>query len=159
MMKLEEKLTEERKKKQVSQFDLAAYLGVSRQAISRWETGAGKPSMDNLRALSQLYGVPLDYLVDADTPSRHPDPLAPAAPMPWVPRITEEPKHSPESQPDKRKLNKKWIIVLACLCAAGIIWMVSSYAQSKKETISIEEMPVEKAEDGYLPGPTFSVGW
>ena len=62
-MKLEERLTALRKKKGLSQLELAEVLGVSRQAVSRWEVGASAPGMENLLALSRLYGVPLDELV------------------------------------------------------------------------------------------------
>ena len=62
-MKLEEKLTALRKEKGLSQLELAEALGVSRQAVSRWEVGASAPGTENLLALSRLYGVPLDELV------------------------------------------------------------------------------------------------
>lgn len=47
--------------------DLAEKLGVSRQAISRWEVGTAVPSTDNLKTLSDLYGVPVDYLLNDDS--------------------------------------------------------------------------------------------
>lgn len=49
-MKLEERLTALRKKKGLSQLELAETLGVSRQAVSRWEVGASAPGMENLLA-------------------------------------------------------------------------------------------------------------
>lgn len=57
-MKLEEKLVSMRKEKGLSQMKLAEMMGVSRQAISRWEVGASVPSTDNLKFLGNLYGVP-----------------------------------------------------------------------------------------------------
>ena len=42
---------------------LAEELGVSRQAVSKWETGASEPSTANLRALAALYQVSMDDLV------------------------------------------------------------------------------------------------
>ena len=41
----------------ISQDDLAAKMKVSRQTVSRWETGSARPSADNLAKLSQLLGV------------------------------------------------------------------------------------------------------
>ena len=46
-----------------SQEYVAERLGVSRQAVSKWETGASEPSTANLRALAALYQVSLDELV------------------------------------------------------------------------------------------------
>lgn len=66
-MELNEKLTALRKSKQLSQAQVAETLDVSRQAISNWETGAVLPSTDNLIALSRLYQVPLDHLLNGDT--------------------------------------------------------------------------------------------
>ena len=46
-----------------SQEYVAEQLGVSRQAVSKWETGASEPSTANLRALAALYQVSMDDLV------------------------------------------------------------------------------------------------
>ena len=46
-MKLEEKLVYLRKEKRLSQMKLAEMMNVSRQAVSRWETGVAVPSIDN----------------------------------------------------------------------------------------------------------------
>lgn len=54
-MKLEEKLVSLRKAKGLSQMKLAEKMNVSRQAISRWETGAAIPSSENLKYLSDLH--------------------------------------------------------------------------------------------------------
>lgn len=62
-MKFNEKLTILRKKSGLSQEGLADKLGVSRQAISRWELGATMPDAANLLQLSNLFGVSVDYLL------------------------------------------------------------------------------------------------
>ena len=62
-MKFEEKLMMLRKKGGMSQEDLAERLGVSRQAISRWELGTTLPDAPNLLKLSDLFGVSIDYLL------------------------------------------------------------------------------------------------
>ena len=67
-MKLEEKLISLRKANGLSQFNLAEQLGVSRQAVSKWEAGASKPSTENLKTLAALYDVPLEYLLIEDPP-------------------------------------------------------------------------------------------
>ncbi len=75
---LPEKLSELRKKKGLSQIELAETLNVSRQAVSRWETGEAAPSLENLKCLRDLYNVSLDYLVcDGEEPVRsEPEPEA-----------------------------------------------------------------------------------
>jgi len=60
-MSLAEKLVSLRKQKGLTQMDLAESLEVSRQAISRWEVGTSVPGTDNLKTLSEIYGVSLDY--------------------------------------------------------------------------------------------------
>ena len=63
-MTFEEKLVALRKEKGLSQLQLAEQLNVSRQAVSRWESGAAMPTVDNLVYLSRLYGVSLDALLN-----------------------------------------------------------------------------------------------
>ena len=60
-----EKIAALRRKAGMSQEALADQLGISRQAVSRWEVGIAIPSMDNLLALSKLFGVPTDELMGA----------------------------------------------------------------------------------------------
>ncbi len=62
-MKLEEKLVSLRKKKGLTQLQAAEAVGVSRQAISKWEAGSVVPSSDNLRRLGELYEVSTDFLL------------------------------------------------------------------------------------------------
>ena len=62
------KLYELRKKAGLSQEAFAEKLGVSRQAVSKWECGASLPDTDNLITISNLYGVSLDELVGKTPP-------------------------------------------------------------------------------------------
>ena len=61
------RLTQLRKAKELSQEELASRLGVSRQAVSKWERGESSPDLDNLMALAALYGCSLDQLLHADS--------------------------------------------------------------------------------------------
>lgn len=58
-----------RKEAGLSQEQLANKLGVSRQAVTKWETGLGLPDLDNLVRLSELFGVTTDSLLKADESS------------------------------------------------------------------------------------------
>lgn len=62
-MALNEKIAALRNERKLSQTELAEKLDVSRQSISKWETGASVPELDKLVALSRLFGVTLDELV------------------------------------------------------------------------------------------------
>lgn len=55
--------------KGLSQQELAEALGVSRQAVSRWEVGTDIPTMKNLLALSRLFDVPVHELVGGAQPA------------------------------------------------------------------------------------------
>ena len=59
---LSEKLYQCRIHKKMSLDTLADKLGVSRQAVQKWESGVTKPTIENLLALSEIFNVSLDYL-------------------------------------------------------------------------------------------------
>lgn len=58
-----EKLTRLRRKAGLSQEQLADELGVTRQSVSKWESGAAMPELAKVIALSERFGVSVDYLV------------------------------------------------------------------------------------------------
>ncbi len=62
-LKIANRLFEYRKNAGLSQDQLADKIGVSRQAVSKWERGEASPDTENLIALSEVYGVTLDELV------------------------------------------------------------------------------------------------
>ena len=95
-----------RKEKGLTQLAVAEKLDVSRQAISRWESGVALPSTDNLRCLSSLYEVPIDYMLKEDS----------------------ERKSNPGNEPAPDKLqhkNKKTVAIIAAalvgVLAIGIL--------------------------------------
>lgn len=61
-MTLREKLIVLRVEAGITQMALAHQLGVSRQAVTRWESGDTTPSMVKLKALAKIYDVSLDWL-------------------------------------------------------------------------------------------------
>lgn len=65
-MTLGQRIQELRKKQGLSQEALGEKLGVSRQAISRWEMDGAVPEVDKLIALSQLFGMPVDQLLGVE---------------------------------------------------------------------------------------------
>ncbi len=64
-----EKLYELRKKSGLSQEQLAEKLDVSRQAVSKWESGSAMPESEKLIAISEYFSVTVDYLLkDGEAP-------------------------------------------------------------------------------------------
>ena len=108
-MALREKLIVLRDKAGISQMSLAHQLDVSRQAVSRWESGDTTPSMDKLKALAKIYGVSLDWLCsDSD--------MADEKPIEVVSPLEEnETKNTTVSAKDKRKRKIRYVaIALRC---------------------------------------------
>ena len=65
-MEFSERLQELRKKKGLTQEELAQSLYVSRTAISKWESGRGYPSIDSLKAIAKFFSVSIDSLLSTD---------------------------------------------------------------------------------------------
>jgi transcriptional regulator with XRE-family HTH domain len=68
-MTIEERIQELRKKKGLSQEQLADVLGVSRQAVSKWEGGQSLPEIEKLIAMSELFEVTVDYILKGEASS------------------------------------------------------------------------------------------
>lgn len=66
-MTLGEKIKEARQQAGLSQQQLAEKLGVSRSAVAKWESDYGICDVDNLKALSKLFDVSIDYLLSDET--------------------------------------------------------------------------------------------
>lgn len=80
-MTLSEKITFCRKARGWSQEDLAEQLGVSRQSVSKWESGASVPELDKVIQLASVFGITTDaLLLDALSPDSAAAPASDAAP-------------------------------------------------------------------------------
>ncbi len=71
-MILAEKIMNLRKKNGWSQEELAEQLNVSRQSVSKWESGASIPDLERIIAMSKLFGVSTDYLIKEDQEQEDP---------------------------------------------------------------------------------------
>ena len=65
-MKLSEKIIYLRRQQGWSQEELADYLGVSRQSVSKWESGASTPELDRIVQLCTLFGLTADTMIRDD---------------------------------------------------------------------------------------------
>lgn len=81
-MKLHEKIHYYRTLAKLSQEDLAALVGVSRQAVSKWELGEATPEVSKLMALARAFGVTTDELLSETPPALKPEPETPPEPKP-----------------------------------------------------------------------------
>lgn len=104
-MALSEKLYTLRKKSGLSQEQLAEHLGVSRQAISKWESGQSVPESDKLIIISNYFKVSLDYLLKEDAEQQ------------VIPNVSQA-DHSLQTS-DKTK----WLLGIIS-CIGGIICLI-----------------------------------
>ena len=152
-MTLREKLIVLRDKAGITQMALAHQLGVSRQAVTRWESGDTTPSMDKLKALAKIYDVSLDWLCSdaSDT-----------AAMSQVKKLDESDSVCNNKQPaeDRPHKSKKWAIIIGTLIIGVIL---SVYVWSKKtESFSSKTKQIGDlaAEDiNCVPRSNFEFDW
>lgn len=148
-MNLPEKLAFLRKQKGMTQSALSETLHVSRQAVSKWEVGAAVPTTDNLRILSELYGVSVDYLLsDNADDSRENGEAQKQAP--------KEPGEKPKTE------NRKGVFILIGTLLLGVIIgvlvcmiVVQSRNQEQEQIVPIGELTTS-VDDDY-PTYTFSL--
>ena len=102
MMNIADRIQSLRKQKGMSQIELADAIGVSRQAVSKWESEQTIPDLDKIVAMSEIFGTTTDYLLKGIEPVENEGGQAaaataaalattPAAPAgPAVPQMTKE---------------------------------------------------------------------
>ena len=149
-MKLPEKLYTLRKSRHISQEELAARMNVSRQAVSKWESGQAAPDSGNLLLLSDILHVSIDYLLhddwDADTT---------APPAPPTPLSAAIPPETPPAFPPKRKrrISSAFLIgaeVCAIGCIGAFVCAMTILLQSSTATQDAETGTVSFHLNGYF---------
>ena len=98
-----EKLKAARTKAHLTQEQLAKELHISRQAVTKWETGNGNPDLDNIKRISEILDVSIDYLVKDE--------------------ISDEPKEQ-TPQPTEPSVSKKVLIrtgIVSVAVTAGVL--------------------------------------
>lgn len=146
-MNLPKKIVDCRKKLGMTQLDLSHALGVSRQAVSKWEAGDAVPTTDNLKTMSDLFGVSIDYLLndDAEVFPRDVEIQSPE---------TEEPSQGSQKCGDSRAYIPRLLVgalILAMLVAAGLFAITTRTQKQRPPT----EQAATALEDSY-PVSTFS---
>lgn len=135
-MTLCEKLTQVRKAAGLTQADIAARLSVSRQAVSRWESGQSKPSTEKLLALGELYGVSIDRLLNTEN-----------ADKPAVETASDEPEAVPvETVISEKHRPRAWLkYMVAALC--GALLMLAIILSLKTPNSSEKSIDARKLND------------
>ena len=131
-MTLGQRISRYRKELHISQEELGARLGVSRQAVSKWETDLSAPDMNNLLALAREFGVSLAEL--AETPE---EPVPDAA-------YVEKPPTPPSNFPQHRTGRLLWIVLGIFLLL--ILAVLALSASKPSETITPDPIPANEAE-------------
>lgn len=114
-MSIADKIIKLRKEKGLSQEAFAEALGVSRQSVSKWESGGALPDTDKIIAMSELFGVSTDYLLKEDvSESVDNEPAEPqvtySEPIPDTPVKNHKPKKK------KSTLLIKTIAAILAIC-------------------------------------------
>lgn len=122
-MNLSEKILLLRKQRGLSQEALAEQLGVSRQAVSRWETGSALPDAGNLLQLSRLFGVTADSLLNDGC-----DPVSPAS-----------------AHPGSSSRKGKQRLAGICLAAMGLLGNFILYLLSRAIAVMVPRISYDAA--------------
>jgi len=149
-MDVAEHLAALRKRAGLSQGDVAERLNVSRQAVSRWETGFTVPSTDNLSHLGRLYGVTLDELLSysAALPPEKPQEEAPAQ----QPKA-EAPAPTPPPAAASAPAHARAIIIalsILCLLLAIGVGVLLHQKHSENRELTFDEIESESIEDADI---------
>ena len=137
-MNIGKKLETLRKQKGLTQLELAEKVHVSRQAISRWEVGAAVPSTDNLKILSDIYGVSVDDIL-------HDEVMVVAQESGQAEVLLEKPQN-PET-PKKSGVFFACVSILLVLTVMVIASIASSYNMNKDMNFPMENLTSEE-DDG-----------
>mgnify|MGYP000320294383 CR=1 FL=1 len=148
-MTLDKKLARLRKKAGLSQAEVSEELDVSRQAVTKWETGLSRPSTENLQSLSKLYNVPMEYLLDeSENELPAPAPAAPAA------------ESGPE--PEAQKKGKRWIrrlvLVIGTIVLTLLVCVLFLYGSRQKEN-DLDLHSIQGEDSTILDEPDFNLNF
>ena len=110
-MSLHETIYTLRTARNMSQLELAEALDVSRQSISKWETGAAVPELDKLVKLSDVFGITLDELVRG-------------AAQPGEPKEEKENVSQPTVIIERKGMEPHRIVALAVLCTSLVLMVL-----------------------------------
>ena len=138
------------------QADIAARLSVSRQAVSRWESGQSKPSTEKLLALGALYGVSIDQLLNTGNVE-----------APAVETVSALPEvESLEAVILEKRRTRAWLkYAVAALCGALLILallLILKKPDSSEKSVDVKrftDLEVDHVGDIRKQGEGFDFTW
>lgn len=131
-MQFHEKLVQLRKRRGLTQAQAAELVDTSRQAISKWESGTGVPTLENIKALARVYCVSFDTLLDDSR-----DLEDEAAPSPQTP--AESPAARQPRPSNKRRLATAGAAAVLLILLAGTVFWIHTAGHGKDST-PLEEL-------------------
>lgn len=159
-MECREKLICLRKKRGLTQQELAEAVNVSRQAISKWELGAAQPSTENFRSLSMFYSVPVDVLLNDALDIPETEGALPEGPARQSGDDLERGGSPGDEIRKEISILKKWMIALVAVVAV-LVLVVTVYIVGTLWEGS-DAIPFDELEQEYV-GPSFDgefdYGW
>ena len=120
-MTLSEKITSHRRSRGWSQEELAEKLNVSRQSVSKWESGLAIPEIDKIVMLSDIFGVSTDYLLKDDITEQ----TVPSTAAPKAEKATGEPHCRTISSPECKNYLKLRRSAAVSLAIATFLCIIS----------------------------------
>lgn len=134
-MTLGQRISLYRKKLNISQEELGARLGVSRQAVSKWETDLSVPDMNNLLALAREFGVSLAELTET-----------PEEPVPSTTPVENLPT-PPSNFPQRRKSQLLWIVLgILGIFLLLILVVLALSAPKPSDVLTPDSVPANETE-------------
>lgn len=164
-MTIGQRIAEERKKLGLSQEALGEKLGVSRQAISKWESDASVPEIDKLIILSKLFGVSVGWLLGVEkTQEEAPEPSQRTEPSFWQALLAYL-----KTLPGLRKLGILLLILVQLFLYWQLLWCYNTakraelYASMSEQTTDRLELDIKALQEALAhrqeqkPGTLLSV--
>lgn len=129
-MTLAERIQEQRRRCGMSQEKLAELVGVSRQAVTKWESGQSAPNTENLFRLAEIFGVTVDLLLDSGGTEGD----SPAEQIYYLYKLEEEKKKAARRAAWKRNLRAAawllgcWLLIFVAGVLASPSWSSNEHA-------------------------------
>ena len=149
-MTMGQRIAQKRKEQGLSQEGLGEQLGVSRQAIYKWESGAAVPEIDKLIALSRCFGVPVGWLLGVEEETPAPETLTERQ----LQQVEELTAQYLAAQPPQRKPSRALLaaggalglalVILAAVFCQRVLRLESQQTQLRSE---IAQTTAEQMED------------
>lgn len=148
-MTLGEKINYYRKRSKLSQEELAERVGVSRQAVSKWELGNATPEVEKLLALARIFGVTTDELLSPEDPDGEPS----VDPSQTPPAANAPPANRTGAA--SRFFRRYGHLIGYILAVCGVVMLYRGFILS---AASYELFSMPGQLDGFLGNSTIEIG-